>query len=30
MTTITPIYTGVAAHIAEYADAIAVSGGGPH
>ncbi|OBI80843.1 Rid family hydrolase [Mycobacterium sp. 1245805.9] len=28
MTTITPIYTGVAAHIGKYADAIAVSGGG--
>ena len=25
MTTITPIYTGVAAHIGEYADAVAVS-----
>lgn len=28
MTTITPIFTGVAAHIASYADAVAVSGGG--
>jgi 2-iminobutanoate/2-iminopropanoate deaminase len=28
MTTITPIYTGVAAHIGKYADAVAVSGGG--
>ncbi len=28
MTTITAIYTGVAAHIGEYADAVAVSGGG--
>jgi hypothetical protein len=28
MTTITPICTGVAAHIAKYADAVAVSGGG--
>ena len=28
MTTITPIFTGVAAHIAKYADAVAVSGGG--
>ncbi|OBI22494.1 MULTISPECIES: Rid family hydrolase [unclassified Mycobacterium] len=28
MTTITPIYTGVAAHIGKYADAIAISGGG--
>lgn len=28
MTTITPIYTGVAAHIGKYADAISVSGGG--
>jgi hypothetical protein len=28
MTTITPIFTGVAAHIAIYADAVAVSGGG--
>ena len=28
MTTITPIITGVAAYIAKYADAVAVSGGG--
>jgi 2-iminobutanoate/2-iminopropanoate deaminase len=28
MTTITPIYTGVAAHIGKYADAVAISGGG--
>ena len=28
MTTITPIHTGVAAHIGKYADAVAVSGGG--
>ena len=28
MTTITPIFTGVAAHIGKYADAVAVSGGG--
>ncbi|WP_409435805.1 Rid family hydrolase [Mycobacterium sp. SMC-14] len=28
MTTITPIFTGVAAHIAKYADAVAVSGSG--
>jgi 2-iminobutanoate/2-iminopropanoate deaminase len=28
MTTIVPIYTGVAAHIGKYADAVAVSGGG--
>jgi enamine deaminase RidA (YjgF/YER057c/UK114 family) len=28
MTAITPIFTGVANHIAKYADAIAVSGGG--
>ncbi|MGB3475591.1 MAG: Rid family hydrolase [Mycobacterium sp.] len=28
MTTITPIFTGVAAHIARYADAVAVSGSG--
>ena len=28
MTTIAPILTGVAAHIAKYADAVAVSGGG--
>ena len=28
MTTITPILTGVAAHIAKYADAVVVSGGG--
>src|SRR5581483_8464482 len=28
MTTISPIYTGVAAHIGKYADAVAVSGGG--
>lgn len=28
MTTITPIYTGVAAHIGKYADAVVVSGGG--
>jgi 2-iminobutanoate/2-iminopropanoate deaminase len=30
MTTITPILTGVAAHIGHYADAVAVSGGGTH
>ncbi|OBH18277.1 Rid family hydrolase [Mycolicibacter sinensis] len=28
MTTVTPILTGVAAHIAKYADAVAVPGGG--
>ena len=28
MTTITPIFTGVAAHIAKYADAVVVSGSG--
>jgi enamine deaminase RidA (YjgF/YER057c/UK114 family) len=28
MTTITPILTGVAAHIAKYADAVTVTGGG--
>jgi 2-iminobutanoate/2-iminopropanoate deaminase len=28
LTTITPIFTGVAAHIAKYADAVVVSGGG--
>ncbi|MGV0786015.1 Rid family hydrolase [Mycolicibacterium sp. XJ2] len=28
MTIITPIFTGVAAHIAKYADAVAVSGSG--
>jgi 2-iminobutanoate/2-iminopropanoate deaminase len=28
MTIITPMFTGVAAHIAEYADAVAISGGG--
>jgi enamine deaminase RidA (YjgF/YER057c/UK114 family) len=28
MTIITPIFTGVAAHIAKYADAVVVSGGG--
>jgi enamine deaminase RidA (YjgF/YER057c/UK114 family) len=28
MTTITPILTGVAAHIGKYADAVVVSGGG--
>jgi enamine deaminase RidA (YjgF/YER057c/UK114 family) len=28
MTTITPILTGVAAHIGTYADAVVVSGGG--
>ena len=28
MTTTTPIFTGVAAHIGNYADAVVVSGGG--
>jgi enamine deaminase RidA (YjgF/YER057c/UK114 family) len=28
MTTITPMFTGVAAHIGKYADAVSVSGGG--
>ncbi|OBK21441.1 enamine deaminase RidA [Mycobacterium asiaticum] len=28
ITEITPVYTGVAAHIGEYADAVVVSGGG--
>lgn len=28
MTTIIPIYTGVAAHIGKYADAVVISGGG--
>lgn len=30
MTSITPILTGVAAHIGHYADAVAVSGSGTH